>query len=171
MAEYTATPRYFNRALAMGSWLLLTPVHADSNALDLFVGNWQIQVTQLQPETSKLTYTEVYERVLDGKYIRGETARKPDGTQDIVFATYDATADNYLFWIFSSSGSYTYLPQATWNAKKRLMKWKNPSQFDISYESKCEFPSNNLRSCHLIMKDWKGKVLSELAWTAERQAE
>ena len=89
----------------------------------------------------------------------------------VVFATYDENADGYPFWIFSSTGSYTYLPPASWSERKRTMTWKNPPQFDINYRSQCEFPSDALRRCHLIMKDWKGKVLSEMTWTAERLAD
>lgn len=163
MAGYLVTVPYLLNALAFS-----LPAHAAEDPLDLFIGRWTIKVSHLKPEPLEVAYTEHYQRVLDGKYIRGETSRKPDGSHDIVFATYDAKAGGYPFWIFSSTGSYTYLPPASWNARKRIMRWKNPPQFDISYQSQCEFPSAVLRSCYLIMKDWKGKVLSEMTWTAER---
>ncbi len=165
MAIHRLTVTYLLTLLAAG---VAPELAAAEDPLELFVGRWAITVSHIRPERLEVTYTEHYQRVLDGKYIRGETSRKPDGNYDIVFGTYDENADGYPFWVFSSTGSYSYLAPATWNARKRIMTWKNPPQFDISYESQCEFPSAELRSCYLIMKDWKGKVLSEMTWTAER---
>ncbi len=139
------------------------------NALDLFVGHWQIDVVVLQPEPAQLTYTERYERILDGKYVRGETSRKADGSKDVVMATFDEAANGYPFWIFSSTGSFTYLPPASWDPRRRLMTWKSPAQFDIAYSSTCQFPTADQRSCYLIVKDWKGKVVTEMKWTAQRR--
>ncbi len=141
---------------------------AQQEVLDLFLGRWRVDVTLLQPQSAKLSYTERYRRVLDGNYIQGETDRKPDGSRDIVFGTYDSQADGFPFWIFSSTGSYSYLAPGTWDARQRQMHWKNPTGFDISYESVCEFPGRDSRRCYLIIKDWKGKVMNEMSWTATR---
>jgi hypothetical protein len=108
--------------------------------------------------------------VLDRKFIRGRTARKQDGSLDIVFGTYDQNADGYPFWIFSSSGSYLYLPPAVWNAGEQTMEWKNPSGLDINYRSRCRFPDRDNRLCHMIIKDWKGKVILEMEWAAVRHS-
>ncbi|MBU4263694.1 MAG: hypothetical protein KKC76_17705 [Proteobacteria bacterium] len=90
---------------------------------------------------------------------------------DVIFGTYDRHADGYPFWIFSSSGSYIYLPPAKWNPRKRAMEWENPKESDIIYRSRCHFPDKNNRDCWLIMKDWKGKVLLELEWRAVRRGD
>jgi len=146
-----------------------TVLQADESVLDNYIGSWDVRVKTLRPAKSEVNYSEVYEWVLGIRFIRGKTGTKTDGSEDIVFGTYDAKSKGYPFWIFSSSGSYTYLPPATWNKRKRLMEWKNPSGWDINYLSRCLFPDKNTRRCSLIMKDWKGKVLLEQAWTAVRK--
>jgi hypothetical protein len=151
--------------------LLNATTAADVGVLGYFVGQWEIHARTLRPEPSTASYHESYEWVLDGKYVRGETGRKADGSRDIVFGTYDAQADGYPFWIFSSSGSYLYLPPATWNARDKTMEWENPSGWDIVYRSRCHFPDRDNRHCTLIMKDWKGKVLLETEWRAVRRAD
>ena len=100
---------------------------ADISVLERFIGHWDIHAETLQPKPSTTTYSETYEWVLDGKFLRGQTGRKPDGTQDIIFGTYDAQADGFPFWIFSSSGSYLYLAPATWHQRELTMKWESPS--------------------------------------------
>ena len=165
-----ATARWFTPALLFVLLLPCTRAWAAENPLGLFVGSWKIQASTLQPEQSKISYTESYRWFLDDQYIRGETSRKPDGNIDIIFATQDLKAGGYPFWIFTSDGSYTYLFPAKWDDKERVMTWKNPSQFDINYRSECRFPNSDFRSCFLIMKDWKGKVIREIKWTATRLA-
>ena len=160
-----------NTALILSVVILGTNVHADEGGLEGFVGSWKVHVKMLHPEKSESTYTETYEWVLDGKFLRGQTERKSDGTQDIIFATYNEQEQGYPFWIFSSSGTYLYLAPATWDSRSRVMEWKNPPQFDISYQSSCNFPDKNSRHCTLIMKDWKGTVLKDLTWSALRQTD
>lgn len=145
-------------------------VRADEGGLDGYVGRWDVRVKTLQPVRSEVTSTETYEWVLDGQFIRGQTGRKSDGTQEVIYATYDEQVDGYPFWIFSSSGTYVYLAPGTWDARTRTMEWKNPSGWDISYRSRCIFPDENTRHCTMIMKDWKGTVLSELEWSAFRRS-
>lgn len=158
-------------ALSLSLCLMTPPTRADKGGLDGFVGRWQVLVHTLQPTRSESSYTETYEWVLEGEFLRGKTGRKSDGTYDIVFATYDEKVDGYPFWIFSSSGSYTYLFPASWDAQKKTMEWKNPPEFDISYQSRCAFPDRNSRQCFLIVKDWRGAVVSELEWSAKRLSE
>lgn len=145
-----------------------TGVQADRSVLNRYVGSWEVRVKTLHPAKPDLTYTEVYEWVLDRHFIRGKTGKKSDGFEDIIYGTYDAKSDGYPFWIFSSSGDYTYLPPATWNGRRQLMEWKNPSGWDINCSGSCLFPDNNTRRCSLIMQDWKGKVLLQQEWTASR---
>lgn len=144
---------------------------ADLQVLDLFTGSWDINAETVQPRPGTAHYSEHYDWVLDGKFIRGETGRKADGSKDIVFGTYDAQADGYTFWIFSSSGSFIYLPPGIWDERHRTMEWRNPKGFDLNYHSSCRFPDRDNRYCELIMKDWKGKVVLELKWHAVRHTE
>lgn len=144
---------------------------ADVGVLERYIGTWDIQARTLQPEASTASYRETYEWVLDRKFIRGRTGRKQDGSFDIVFGTFDANAGGYPFWIFSSSGSYLYLPPATWNEREQMMEWKNPSGLDINYRSHCRFPDKDSRRCHMVVKDWKGTVILEMQWTARRRSD
>lgn len=147
---------------------LVSEAHCDQSVLDRYVGKWNVRVKTLQPASPDITYTETYEWVLDHKFLHGVTGPKPDGTRDVVYATYDVQAKGYPFWIFSSSGTYLYLPPATWNRRKHVMEWKNPDKLDINYRGVCDFSDKNLRRCAMVMKDWKGTVLLEQTWTATR---
>jgi hypothetical protein len=160
-----------NTALALSVLLIGAHAYADEGGLEGFVGNWDVHMKMLHPEKSESTYTETYEWVLDGKFLRGQTGQKSDGTQDIIFATYNKQEQGYPFWVFSSAGTYMYLAPATWNSQSRIMEWRNPPQLDISYQSSCNFPDKNSRYCTLIMKDWKGTVLKELTWSALRHTD
>ena len=123
----------------------------------------------LQPEKPDVTYVETYEWVLHRQFLRGKTKHKSDGTEDVIFAGYDPQTKGYPFSIFSSTGTYIYLAPATWDARNRIIEWKNPPQWDISYRGRCIFPDENTRRCTLIMKDWKGKVLLEQESSAVRR--
>lgn len=141
---------------------------SDQSVLDRFVGRWRVHVKTIQPEAPDINYTESYAWVLDHKFLQGITDQKPDGTKDIIYATFDANAKGYPWWIFSSSGTYVYLPPATWKSRQKLMEWESPREWDIHYKSQCFFPNENTRNCTMVMKDWKGKVILEQEWTATR---
>jgi hypothetical protein len=161
--------RLFIAACAIGIGARSETARADKEVLEYYVGHWDIHAETLQPEPSRTSYTERYEWTLDGRFIQGKTGRKADGAYDVIYGTYDAKADGYPFWIFSSSGSYTYLPPAKWNARERTMEWENPENWDVVYKSRCHFPDRDSRHCSLNMKDWKGKVLLDLKWRATRR--
>jgi len=169
MTSYNLWHKLIIAVLAAATSSIGPLAHADEGGLDVFVGRWNVHVKTLQPKKSEVTYTEAYEWVLDGQFLRGQTGRKSDGTEDIIFATYDKQSKGYPFWIFSSSGSFTYLAPGTWDARTRTMEWNNPAEFDIAYRSRCIFPDKNTRHCTLMVKDWKGTVLSEVEWSAIRR--
>lgn len=156
-------------ALVTAFCLAAPSAHADESVLARFIGRWDVRVKTLQPPKPDVTYIETYEWVLRRKFIRATTERKSDGTEDVVFAGYDPQTKGYPFWIFSSTGTYLYLPPATWDARNRVMAWQNPPQMDISYRGRCAFPDENTRHCTLLMKDWKGKVLLEQETSAIRR--
>ncbi|MCB1859166.1 MAG: DUF1579 family protein [Gammaproteobacteria bacterium] len=156
----------------LATWVGLCPrsAGADPGGLAVFVGDWDLRVRVLQPEPKELRYREHYDWVLNRHFIRGEAGPKPDGTRDHIYGTYDEENGGYPFWVFSSSGTYLYLPPGTWDAKRRVMEWENPAGLDINYRSHCAFPGADKRQCHLIIKDWKGRVMQEMEWTAVRRA-
>ena len=171
MSMQTYRFRLFIAAMAVHLCLAAPLVRADISVLERFIGHWDIHAEILRPEPLKTSYSETYEWVLDGKFVRGKTARKADGNQDIIFGTYDKQTDGFPFWIFSSSGSYLYLAPAIWHPRELTMEWKNPSGWDVNYHSSCHFPDRDNRSCGLIMKDWKGKVMLEMKWRAVRRTD
>jgi len=144
---------------------------ADDGALEKFLGRWDVRVKTRQPPKPDLTYIETYEWVLRRQFLRATTERKSDGTEDIIIAGYDPQTKGYPFWVFSSTGAYVYLAPGIWDARNRVIEWKNPPQWDISYRGRCIFPDENTRHCTLIMKDWKGKVLLEQESSAVRRSD
>ena len=142
---------------------------AQDNALEKFVGRWDVRVKTLQPQKSDLTYIEIYEWMLDRKFVRARTEGKADGTEDMVVGGYDAKTNGYPFWIFSSSGTFMYLEPGTWDARNRTMEWKSPPRLDVSYQGRCTFTDDNTRRCTLVIKNWLGRALLEQESIAVRR--
>lgn len=143
--------------------------HAGNEVLDLLVGHWKARVKTQEPVEAELTYDETYEWVLDGQFLSGRTENKSDGTKDVIYGTYDSKVKGYPFWIFSSSGTYIYLAPATWDARRRTMKWKNPPNSDIYYSTEVVFPDDKTRRWTVLIKDWKGTVLLRQEGVAVRR--
>jgi hypothetical protein len=81
MVSCTLT-RYLILAVLFNTLFFTASVaYAEQDGLDRFVGRWDVSVHSLQPEESRVTYTEVYEWVLDRQFLRGQTGRKSDGTE------------------------------------------------------------------------------------------
>ena len=146
-----------------------TSAHAQDNALEKFVGRWDVRVKTLQPQKTEVTYIEAYEWTLDRKFVKARTEGKSDGTEDMVVGGYDAKTNGYPFWIFSSSGTFMYLAPGSWDARSKTMEWKSPPLFDVAYLGRCTFPDENTRRCTLLLKNWYGKVLLEQETTAIRR--
>jgi Protein of unknown function (DUF1579) len=142
---------------------------AQHNVLEKFVGRWDVRVKTLQPQKSDLTYIEIYEWVLGRQFIKLRTEGKTDGTEDMVVGTYDPKTNGYPFWIFSSSGTFLYLPAGTWDARNQTMEWKSPPLLDVSYQGRCTFTDNTTRRCTTMIKNWLGKVLQEQDSSAVRR--
>jgi Protein of unknown function (DUF1579) len=145
-----------------------TSTHAQDNALEKFVGRWDVRVRTLQPQKPDLSYVETYEWMLDRKFVRARTEGKSDGTEDMVVIGYDQKVNGYPFWIFSSSGTFLYLTPGSWDARNRTMEWKSPPLLDVSYQARCTL-DDNTRRCTLVLKNWLGKVLLEQESIAVRR--
>lgn len=158
-------------SLALSALLGGSPARADEGVLGRYVGRWEVRLKTLQPKPSDQTYVETYEWTLGRKFVRAKIEQKADGTEDLVVAGYDPKTKGYPFWIFSSTGTFVYLPPATWDARARVMEWKSPPQMDISYSGRCLFPNENTRRCTVLVKDWKGRVLLEQESTAMRRGQ
>lgn len=158
-------------AIALGAALAApgTPALAEGEALDLFVGRWEARVETTRPQPAVLTYTEVYEKVLGGKYLQGRTSEKSDGTEDIILGAYDPEARGYPWWLFSSTGTYLFLAPGTWDARSRTLEFRNPPGMDISYVSRVVFRDDRTREWTVLIKDWRGSVVLEQHGRAERR--
>ncbi len=155
--------------LAIGLCLAGPTARAQDNALDKFVGRWDVRVKTLEPEKPDLTYTETYEWVLGHQFIRATTEGKSDGTEDLVIAGRDPKTNGYPFWIYSSTGTSMFLAPGTWDARSQTMEWTSPALSDVSYHARCSFPDASTRRCTLIIKNWFGKVLLEQETSAVRR--
>jgi Protein of unknown function (DUF1579) len=142
---------------------------AQDNVLDKFVGRWDVRVKTLQPQKPDLTYIEIYEWMLDRRFVRARTEGKTDGTEDMIVVGYDPKTNGYPFWIFSSSGTFLFLAPGTWDARNRIMEWKSPPLLDVSYQARCTFTDDSNRRCALVLKNWLGKVLLEQDSSAIRR--
>jgi hypothetical protein len=169
MTTYTFIRSAIVAAFAVACSLPGSQARADEGALEKFVGRWDVRVKTLQPRKAEMTYIETYEWVLRRQFVSAKTENKSDGTEDIIVAGYDPKAKGYPFWIFSSTGTYLYLPPGSWDPRNRVLEWKNPPQWDVAYHGRCIFPDDNTRRCTLIMKDWKGRVLLEQETSAIRR--
>ena len=152
----------------VGSLLSGSLVYADKGGLENFIGRWEVQMNKMAPEVLEDTYIETYAWTLDGKFLKGVTEGKYDGTHDVIYGTYEEKSDGYPFWSFSSSGTYWYLASGTYDRKTKTMEWQNPSGFDVNYKTGCVFVDTNTRHCALTMKDWKGSIINQLEWKATR---
>ena len=108
-------------------------LRAQDNVLEKFVGRWDVRVKTLQPQKPNLTYVEIYEWMLDRKFVKARTEGKTDGTEDMIVVGYDPKTNGYPFWVFSSSGTFLFLAPGTWDARNRTMEWKSPTLLDVSY--------------------------------------
>jgi hypothetical protein len=137
--------------------------------LDRLQGTWDVEAVSRTPEERTITYSETYEWVLDDHFMRGETSRKSDGTQDVSMITYDAAAGGYRVWIFNSQGTFIALPPGTWNADTRSMEWKTGMFADVGFSAGWTFPDADTRRWTAKVKSWTGQVLLDLEGTARRR--
>jgi len=144
---------------------------ADTDVLGLFIGEWTVAVEQRVPVERKASHREHYVRMLDGAFIRGEIGPKFDGSREISIGGYDAKAEGYAFWVFSTTGTMLYVPPGQWDEQRRTLTWENPAGWDVNYFSQCRFPDRDTRECTLTTKNWYGKVLFDSRWRARRVAD
>jgi uncharacterized protein DUF1579 len=137
--------------------------------LERLQGNWDVTTTTRAPKALTATYVETYEWVLDQRFLRGETSRKVDGSQDIFMTTFDPATKFYRFWIFNSLGVSIEFPRGTWDEKTQSMEWRSPPQSDLSFFARWTFPDKNTRRWTGLLKDWKGTVLLDMDGTATRR--
>lgn len=138
--------------------------------LDRFVGSWRVTLQVRRPKPSVVTYTETYRWVLGHRFIRAEVDDRSDGIHSVAIGTYDPATRAYPFWIFQSTGAWFYLDGGRWDERARRMTWASSAGASVSYRSVCDFPQSDLRVCRTEALNWKGNVLSDFEFRAERIA-
>ena len=151
--------------------LLALPTRAQDSPLALMIGTWDVRVEIRRPEPAVVTYRERYAWALGGKYVLGRTEGRSDGEEDLILGTFDPDADGYPFWFFSSTGSYIYLPPGRWDARRRALVFENPANWELEYRTVATYPDDRTREWSVLVKDWKGTVLSEQYGRATRVRE
>lgn len=142
---------------------------AKLEVLDRFRGIWSVTVKSRQPKVPDITYTQTNDWVLGHRFMRGDTGRKSDKSQDVSMITYDAAARGYPLWIFSSSGAALYLAPGSWDEASRTMHWKNPPFVPVIYRLDCDYSDPNKSHCVTLVKTMVGKVLLDQESTAVRR--
>ena len=129
--------------------------------LERFAGTWEVTVTTRRPKPSVVTHAFTYAWVLDHRWLRGESAVRPDRTQDITMFTYDPQTGHYPLWLFQSSGAALHLPRGAWDEAAKTMTWKSVPTDPVSYVTACTFDSATSERCTTVVKNWAGMVLLE----------
>jgi hypothetical protein len=138
--------------------------------LELFTGAWEVRTRTSVPKPADVRSTESWSWVLDQRFVRGDTGVKSDGSQEIVFMTYDPASRGFPFWIYSSSGLWIYLEPGKWNESTRTLEWKSGLVSKVIYASRCSFPDARSRHCVTTAKDLFGRVVLAQESVALRRA-
>ena len=147
---------------------LAPDVQRQLDVLDRFVGRWRVTLHTRVPAVPVITYTETYRWTLGRRFIHATVDDRSDGVTSVSYGTFDPARGGYLFWIFMSTGAYFYLDAGRWDERARTMTWTSPAGSQIDYESRCSFPGPDLRQCRTRVQDWKGSVISDFEFRAER---
>ena len=129
--------------------------------LDRFAGTWEVTVTTRRPKASVATHAFAYAWVLNRRWLHGETAVKPDRTQDFTMFTYDPQTGHYPLWVFQSTGPALHLPRGMWDESTKTMTWKSVPTDPVSYAIACTFDSPVSERCTTLVKNWAGMVMLE----------
>jgi hypothetical protein len=96
-----------------------------NEVLERFVGNWHTSATIRKAGTSREIVTQgkaTCDATLGGDWFEFRTETIPPGESDLQIMTYDAPANVYRQWVFSSDG-YRHEATGQWNAATHTMTW------------------------------------------------
>ena len=142
----------------------------ESKIVDRWRGTWDVSATRRQPQPAgAVTYSETFEWILDGRYLRSETSRKSDGGKSMSMVWYDITTKSYRFVIFDSAGLAFELPPPTWNESKQTMEWNTGLFAPVSYTGYAAFTDRDTIRWKSLLKDWKGTVILDLEGISTRR--
>lgn len=142
---------------------------AERNIVDKWRGTWDVKAINRLKPAEEVTYTETFDWVFDGCYLRSETSRKSDGGESMSMFWFDRFTKSYRFHIFDASGLAVELPPPTWNENTQTMEWKSGLFAPFSYTAYVTFKDRDTIQWTSLWKDWKGTVILYLEGTSTRR--
>jgi hypothetical protein len=142
----------------------------ESRIIDKWRGTWEVKATRRQPQPiQEVTYSETFEWILDGRYLRSETSRKSDGGRSMSMFWYDIFTKTYRFVVYDAAGWAVILPPPVWHEKSQTMEWKSGKLDPASYNGYATFTDQDTIRWKSQWKDWKGTVIFDLEGISIRQ--
>ncbi|MGA8158392.1 MAG: hypothetical protein WB822_19760, partial [Rhodoplanes sp.] len=144
--------------------------HARLVVIGKWRGNWDVKATRLHPKPQlNITYTETFDWILGGRFLRSETSQKSDGGKSMSIFWFDAITKTYRFVIFDAKGFSLELPPPTWDERTQTMEWKTGWLSPTSYTANATFPDPDTIRWRSLWKDWKGSPILELEGVSTRR--
>lgn len=138
--------------------------------IDKWRGTWEVKAVRRAPEPAQeITYEETFEWVLDGRFLRSETARKSDGSRSMVMFWFDAATKTYRWVYFDTAGYAVELPPPTWNEAAQTMEWESGTFSPTSYSARATFKDADTIEWRSLWKDWKGTPILHLEGVSRRR--
>jgi hypothetical protein len=133
-------------------------------------GTWDVKAVRRQPQPAQdVSYTETFDWVLDGHFLRSETTPKSDGGKSMSMVWFDRLTKTYRWVIFDASGFAFELPPPTWNENTQTMEWKSGAFAPTSYTGFATFKDRDTIRWKSLWKDWKGTVILDMEGTSTRR--
>jgi hypothetical protein len=108
--------------------------------IDKWRGTWEVRALRRAPKPEQeITYEETFEWVLDGRFLRSETARKSDGSRSMVMFWFNVPTKTYRWVYFDTAGYAVELPPPTWNEARQTMEWESGTFSPTSYSARATF--------------------------------
>jgi hypothetical protein len=145
-------------------------LHAGEHRIvDKWRGTWDVKAINRQKPGEVVTYTETFDWIFDGCYLRSETSRKSDGGQSMAMFWFDRFTKTYRYVIFDASGLAVELPPPAWNDSTQTMEWKSGLFAPFSYTAHVTFTDRDTIRWKSLWKDWKGTAILDLEGTSTRR--
>lgn len=146
------------------------PQGPEAKIVDKWRGTWEVKAARRQPlPAAVVTYTETFEWVLDGRFLRSETSRKSDGGKTMSMVWYDVLTKSYRYAIYYSEGYAVELPPPTWHESTQTMEWTSGFFAPVSYTGHATFSDRDTIRWKSLLKDWKGTVVLDLEGVSVRR--
>lgn len=146
------------------STVAAAPLGPESKIVDKWRSTWDVKATQRHPQPAAVvTYTETFEWVLDGRFLRSETSRKSEGDKDsgksMSMVWYDVITKSYRYVIFDAAGFAVEAPPPTWHEGTQTMEWTSSFFAPVSYKGHATFSDRDTIRWKSLLKDWTGTVV------------